>query len=103
MRRLPGGEQLLFVKGTRPIRARKTHYLTDPEFARRRGQPLFDENPMHVASEVRENVRPVVKRRVENGAVGCSVEPAEVPSESAEWVFEEEDLPDFLRDPPRTP
>ncbi|MEP0546976.1 MAG: type IV secretory system conjugative DNA transfer family protein [Rhodothermales bacterium] len=103
VRRLPREEQLLFVKGTRPIRARKAHYLTDPEFACRRGRPLFDENPMHVAGEVRENVRPVVKRRVENGVVGCSVEPAEVPWENAEWVFEEEDLPDFLRDPPRTP
>ncbi len=105
VRRLPREEQLLFVKGTRPIRARKGHYLTDPEFSSRRGQSLFDENPMHVAGEVREDVRPVVEQRVENGAVGRSVEPVEVASdevasESEVWVFEGDDLPDFLRDPP---
>lgn len=44
VRRLPRGEQLLFVKGQRPIRAERLSYLTDPMFA---GQ--FDPNPQHEA------------------------------------------------------
>jgi type IV secretion system protein VirD4 len=100
VRRLPGEEQLLFVKGTRPIRARKADYLSDPEFAGRRGRSLFDENPMHVAGDVGESTRPPVPTLVASGdgAFDPPVEPAE---EADEWVFDEDDLPDFLRDPPR--
>lgn len=50
VRRLPGAEQLLFVKGERPIRAAKINYLVDAEFrrgTRAGGDALFDENPMH--------------------------------------------------------
>ena len=41
---LPPGEQLLFVKGERPIRAEKLCYYEDPFFIQK-GRPLFDENP----------------------------------------------------------
>ena len=47
VRRMPREEQLLFVKGLRPIRARKLNYLKDLEFRTREG-PLFEENPMHL-------------------------------------------------------
>lgn len=46
VRRLPADDQLLFVKGQRPIRARKINYLSDPAFRGLDGRPLFDENPM---------------------------------------------------------
>ena len=48
VRRLPRGEQLLFAKGLRPIRARKLNYLQDSEF-RTEGVPVFEENPMHAS------------------------------------------------------
>ena len=40
--RLPMDEQLLFVRGRHPIRARKLDYLRDGEFA-----GLYGVNPMH--------------------------------------------------------
>lgn len=52
VRRIPWEEQLLFVKGTRPVRARKLNYLCDPEFragGKAGGRPVFDDNPMHLA------------------------------------------------------
>src|SRR5690606_26024657 len=53
MRRLPSSEQILFVKGMRPVRAGKINYLVDSEFrqdGKARGRPLFGDNPMHGAS-----------------------------------------------------
>lgn len=100
VRRLPRDEQLLFVKGTRPIRARKAHYLADPEFTGLRGRPLFDENPMHVAGDVGERARPPVPTLVASGD-GAFDPPAEPVAEADEWVFGEDDLPDFLKDPPK--
>jgi type IV secretion system protein VirD4 len=93
VRRLPREEQLLFVKGTRPIRARKVNYLTDPEFTGRRGRPLFDENPMHVAGDVGERVRPPVPTLVASGDGA-----ADPVVKSDDWAFDEDDLPDFLRE-----
>lgn len=46
VRRLPGEEQLLFVKNLNPIRARKINYLTEPDFSEH-GSPIFDDNPMY--------------------------------------------------------
>ena len=46
VRRLPGDEQLLFIKSLRPIRAQKLEYLSDPAF-KKYGAPTFDENPMY--------------------------------------------------------
>jgi hypothetical protein len=45
---MPTGEQLLFVKGTHAVRARKLNYLRDPEF-RAGEKALFDDNPMHLS------------------------------------------------------
>jgi hypothetical protein len=50
---MPRDEQLLFVKGTHPIRGQKLNYLRDLEFragGKASGPPLFDENPMHLPS-----------------------------------------------------
>jgi type IV secretory pathway TraG/TraD family ATPase VirD4 len=47
---MPTGEQLLFVKGTHAVRARKLNYLRDPEF-RAGEKALFDENPMHLSGK----------------------------------------------------
>lgn len=44
--RLPAGEQLLFLRGRSPIRARTLDYRTDPEFA-----GLAAPNPMHDGAE----------------------------------------------------
>jgi type IV secretion system protein VirD4 len=98
VRRLPREEQLLFVKGTRPIRARKADYLVDPEFVGRRGGPLFDENPMHVAGDIGERARPPIPTLVASGD-GAFDPPAEPAQWVDEWVFDEDDLPDFLREP----
>lgn len=70
VRRLPGTEQLLFVKGMRPVRAGKINYLVDLEFRQRGragGSPLFDENPMHLA----------LARSGEERTVGGSLVPVE--------------------------
>ena len=96
VRRLPRDEQLLFVKGTRPIRARKADYLSDPEFGDRRREPLFDENPMHVAGDVRDRARPPVSTLV-GGGDDASGSPADPVGKNDEWAFTEHDLPDFLR------
>lgn len=50
VRRMPTREQLLFVKGTHAVRARKLNYLRDPEF-RTGEKALFDENPMHLSGK----------------------------------------------------
>lgn len=42
VRRMPPEEQLLFVKGNDPVRARKLRYFEDVEFA-----GLYDLNPLH--------------------------------------------------------
>ena len=46
VRRMPLGEELLFVTGSAPIRARKLNYLVDAEFAGR-----FDANPMYAPAD----------------------------------------------------
>jgi type IV secretion system protein VirD4 len=49
VRRLPSEEQLLFVKGMHPVRARKINYLEDADFKNSYGESLFDKNPMFAA------------------------------------------------------
>jgi type IV secretion system protein VirD4 len=93
VRRLPPGEQLLFVKGTRPIRARKADYLTDPAF-RPAGRPLFDDNPMHVAGVA----RPVEPRRspVPGASRGDEVEAGRGASDQ-DWTLSDDDVPAWMR------
>ncbi len=100
VRRLPPVEQLLFVKGTRPIRARKADYLADAEF-RAGGRPLFDENPMHagVSPQRERRWRPAVLADGDAGGNERANSSAATDSAPAsdEWTFGDDDVPVWMR------
>lgn len=112
VRRMPAAEQLLFVKGTHPVRAKKLDYLRDPEFragGKPTGRPLFDENPMHLPSRVSQRVSLSVRGGTgadsETGKAHPMAEGAEEPTadggnrdDGFALGLADPDLPAWLRD-----
>ena len=112
---MPTREQLLFVKGTHAVRARKLNYLRDPEFragGQEAGRALFDENPMHLSGRgAREDGRRREKVELggrdsltlvpegETGRVG-DAEGSESDGAGDDFTlgFEDSGLPEWLRD-----